>query len=181
MTRLRRLAGLRGREGEVDGDGDVVAQVGPVGVVADGDGLDAGGPGAGKEDVVDVVAAILAVPEIVSGASLVALRLGKEMVIGAEEAALLEKTDDGGVIVGFAMVVPNFVAVEVAAEDDGFGGRGSRGRRRRGFRKIEIRRSKIGKRRAANQAIYPANPVGWRRVGVHRIDSVQPRWDETGR
>lgn len=115
------MAGLRCRYGEVDGEGDVVAEVGPVGVVAECDGLDAGGPGAGKEDVVDVVAAILAVPEIVSGASLVTLRFGKEMVIGAEEAALLEQTDDGGVIVGFAMVVPNFVAVEIAAEDDGFG------------------------------------------------------------
>ena len=67
----------------------MVAEVGPGGVVADGDGVDAGGPGAGKEDVVDVVAATLAVPEIVSRASLLALGLGKEMVIGAEEAALL--------------------------------------------------------------------------------------------
>ena len=32
-------------EGDVDGERDVVAEVGPVGVVADLDGLDAGGPG----------------------------------------------------------------------------------------------------------------------------------------
>lgn len=114
------MAGLGCREGEVDGEGDVVAEVGPVGVVADSDGVDAGGPGAGKKDVVDVVAAGFAVPKVISGASLVALRLGKEMVVGAEEAALLKQTDDGGVIVGFAFAVPNFVAVEVAAEDDGF-------------------------------------------------------------
>lgn len=99
----------------------MVAEVGPVGVVADLNGLDAVGPGAGKKDVIDVVAAILAVPEIVSGASLLALRLGKEMVIGADEAALLEQTHDSGVVSCFAMVIPEFVAVEIAAEDDGLG------------------------------------------------------------
>lgn len=77
------------RDGDVDGEGDVVAEVEPFGVVADCDGLDAEGPGAGKKDVVDVVAATFAVPKIVSGASLLALGFGKEMVIGAEEAALL--------------------------------------------------------------------------------------------
>ena len=91
-----------------------------MGMEADMDGMDGGGPGAGEEDVVNVVATVFAVPEIVRGARFLALGLGKEMMIGAEEAALFEQVDDGGVIAGFAMVVPEFVAVEVAAEDGGF-------------------------------------------------------------
>lgn len=110
-----RLARLRGRKGEVDGEGNVVAEVEPIGVAADIDGADAGGPRAGKKNIVDVIAAAFAVPEIVGGASFPPLGLRKEMVIGAKQAALLQLTYDGGVIAGFAFRVPNFVAVEVAA------------------------------------------------------------------
>ena len=68
---------------DIDAEGNVVAEVGPGGVGADFDGFDLGGPLLGEEDVVDVAGAIFVVPEIVSGPSLVALVLGKEMVVGA--------------------------------------------------------------------------------------------------
>lgn len=60
-------ARLHGGEGEVDGEGDVVGEVGVGGVGAEVDGGDVGGPGAGEENVVDVVGAIFVVPEIVGG------------------------------------------------------------------------------------------------------------------
>lgn len=84
-----KLAGLRGRDSYVDAEGDVVAEFGPGGVGADFDGFDLGGPLFREEDVVDVVGAIFVVPEIVSRLGLLALGLGKEMMIGAGEAVFL--------------------------------------------------------------------------------------------
>lgn len=42
------------------------------------------------------------------------------MVISAEQATLVELLDDGGVIAGFPFPVPDFIAVEIAAQDGGF-------------------------------------------------------------
>ena len=67
----------------------MVAEFGPGGVGADFDAFDLGGPVLGEEDVVDVVGAIFVVPEIVGGVSLLALGLGKEMMVGAGEVVLL--------------------------------------------------------------------------------------------
>jgi hypothetical protein len=78
-----------GGHGEVDAEGNVVAEFEPGGVGADFDPLDLGGPFVGEEDVVDVVAAIFVVPEIVGGLSLLSLGLGKEMMVGAGEAVFL--------------------------------------------------------------------------------------------
>jgi hypothetical protein len=41
----------------------------------------------GEEDVVDVIGTILVVPEEIGGPSLLALGLGKEMMVSADEAA----------------------------------------------------------------------------------------------
>ena len=67
----------------------MVAELGPVRVVADFNAFDLGGPFAGKEYVVYVIAAFFAVPKIMSGASFLALGLGKEMVIGADQLMFL--------------------------------------------------------------------------------------------
>ena len=75
--------GGAGLEFEVGEDRDVVAVLGPVGVVADFDASELGGPGFGQEDVVDVKRATLAVIEVMGGAGFGALRLGEKMMIGA--------------------------------------------------------------------------------------------------
>lgn len=80
---------LRSRDANVDADGNVVAQFEPGRVGADFDAFDIGGPMLGQEDIVDVVGAIFVVPEIVRGPSLLSLRLGKEMMVGAREVVLL--------------------------------------------------------------------------------------------
>ena len=67
----------------------MVAELGPGGVLADFHFFDSGSPSAGKENVIYVVAAFFAVPKIVSGASFLALGLGKEMVIGADQLMFL--------------------------------------------------------------------------------------------
>jgi len=74
-------------KGEVDGEGDVVAEFGPGVVGAELDAGDQRGPVAGEEDVVDVIGTIFVVPEEVGGPSLLALGLGKEMMVSADEAA----------------------------------------------------------------------------------------------
>jgi hypothetical protein len=107
-------------ESDVDAEGDVVAESGPGGVGADFDALDLGGPVLGEEDVVDVVGAIFVVPEIVSRLSLLALGLGKEMMVGAGQAVFLEGAHYRGVISFVAFVVPNSIAVEIAADNGGF-------------------------------------------------------------
>ncbi len=80
---------LGSRNANVDADGYVVAQFGPGRVSADFDAFYIGGPVFGEEDVVDVVGAIFVVPEIVRGLRLLALRFGKEMMVGAGEVVLL--------------------------------------------------------------------------------------------
>ena len=80
---------LGSRNANVDAHGDVVAQFGPGGVGADFDAFDIRGPVLRDEDIVDVVGAIFVVPEIVRGPSLLSLRLGKEMMVGAGEVVLL--------------------------------------------------------------------------------------------
>jgi len=77
-----KLMGLGGGHDHVDAQGDMVAEFGPGGVRAEFDGLDLGGPVLGEEDVVDVVAAVFVVPEIVSGLSFFALGFGEEMMVG---------------------------------------------------------------------------------------------------
>ena len=84
-----KLASLGSADGDVDAEGDVIAEFGPGGVGAEFDCFDLGGPFVGEEDVVDVVAAIFVMPEIVSGLSLQALGFGKEMMVGAGEAVFL--------------------------------------------------------------------------------------------
>jgi len=80
---------LRRGHSYIDAEGDVVAEFGPGGVGADFDGSDLGGPVLGEKDIVDVIGAIFVVPIIVSGLSLLALELGKEMMVGAGEAVFL--------------------------------------------------------------------------------------------
>ena len=64
----------------------MVAELGPGGVAADFDACDSGSPSLGEEHVIYVVAAVFAMPEIISGPSFFALALGIEMVIGAGHA-----------------------------------------------------------------------------------------------
>jgi hypothetical protein len=105
----------------------MIAQFVPGGVGADFDSFDLGGPVLGEEDVVDVVGPVFVVPEIVRRLSLLALRLGKEMMVGAGKVMLFEQADHGGVVaclaVGIrAVVVPKRIAVEIATDDGGFAG-----------------------------------------------------------
>jgi|GEM_PF-6277567 len=76
--------------GEVDGEGDVVGEVGVSGVGAELNTVDVGSPVLGEEDVVDVVAAVLVMPKIVGRAGLAALKLGKEVMVGAGEAVFFQ-------------------------------------------------------------------------------------------
>ena len=77
-----KLASLGSGGVDVDGEGDVVAEFGPGGVGADFYAFELGSPLLGEEDVVDVIAAVFVVPEIVSGLSLFALGFGEEMMVG---------------------------------------------------------------------------------------------------
>jgi hypothetical protein len=64
---LAKQAELRGMKGEVDGEGDVVAELGSGGVGAVVDGLDFGGLVSVEEDVVDVVATDCAILNSLDG------------------------------------------------------------------------------------------------------------------
>ena len=74
---------LRGGDHYVNAERNVVAEFRPGGVRAEFDAFDLRGPVLREEDVVDVVRTIFVVPEIVGGLSLLALGLGKEMMVGA--------------------------------------------------------------------------------------------------
>jgi hypothetical protein len=87
-------------DGDVDGEGDVVAEFGPGGVGADIDAFELGGPLLGEKDVDDVAGAIFVAPEILDGLSLLARGFGKEMMASAGEAVFLQQADYGGVVAG---------------------------------------------------------------------------------